>query len=185
MFGQTRKVSWSATISLGGVTYSVPHTLADETVWARVEGDEVVVVHVGPAGPVEVARHRRSTPGQPQILDEHYPPRPAGALDRRPRPQSAAERAFLGIGPGAERWLLEAAAAGTPRVRLKMAEAVELAALHGAAAVDDALGTAALVGRFAEGDLASLLANTPAATGARISEHHSLQPGTAAWQALR
>jgi transposase len=33
VFGETRKVSWSATISYGGVTYSVPHTLADETVW--------------------------------------------------------------------------------------------------------------------------------------------------------
>ncbi|MFQ5503003.1 MAG: hypothetical protein ACE5EQ_12010, partial [Phycisphaerae bacterium] len=32
-FGVTRKVSWSATISFGGVTYSVPHTLAGEDVW--------------------------------------------------------------------------------------------------------------------------------------------------------
>ena len=29
-FGQTRKVSWTSTISFGGVTYSVPHTLADQ-----------------------------------------------------------------------------------------------------------------------------------------------------------
>src|SRR5579862_4282740 len=35
-FGETRRVSWSATISYGGVMYSVPHTLADQTVWARV-----------------------------------------------------------------------------------------------------------------------------------------------------
>jgi hypothetical protein len=39
-FGQTRRVSWSATISYGGVMYSVPHTLAEEVVWARVDGDE-------------------------------------------------------------------------------------------------------------------------------------------------
>ena len=29
-FGETRKVSWSSTISYGGVTYSVPHTLVDD-----------------------------------------------------------------------------------------------------------------------------------------------------------
>jgi hypothetical protein len=45
VFGETRKVSWSATISFGGVTYSVPHTLVDETVWVRVDGDEIVVTH--------------------------------------------------------------------------------------------------------------------------------------------
>ena len=45
-FGETRKVSWSSTISYGGVTYSVPHTLADQTVWVRVDGDEIVATHV-------------------------------------------------------------------------------------------------------------------------------------------
>ncbi len=32
VFGDTREVSWSATISFGRVPYSVPHTLADEAV---------------------------------------------------------------------------------------------------------------------------------------------------------
>ena len=44
VFGETRRVGWSATISYGGVSYSVPHGLADETVWVRVDGDEVVAV---------------------------------------------------------------------------------------------------------------------------------------------
>ena len=85
-FGETRKVSWSSTISFGGVTYSVPHTLADETVWVRVDGEEIVVVHCAPTGPVEVARHQRSTPGHPMIDDAHYPPRPTGPLGRQPQP---------------------------------------------------------------------------------------------------
>src|SRR5205823_3006053 len=76
VFGETRKVSWSATISYGGVLYSVPHTLADETVWVRVDGDEIVVTHCATSGAVEVARHSRSTPGHPMINDAHYPPRP-------------------------------------------------------------------------------------------------------------
>ena len=41
--GETRKVSWNSTISFGAVTYSVPHTRADETVWVRVDGDHLVV----------------------------------------------------------------------------------------------------------------------------------------------
>jgi hypothetical protein len=78
-FGETRKVGWQSTISVGGALYSVPSTLVDERVWARVDGTELVVVHVdSPAGPREVARHQLTTPGRPSIRDEHYPPRRAG-----------------------------------------------------------------------------------------------------------
>lgn len=40
-------------------------------------------MHVGPNGPVEVARHLRATPGSPKTIDAHFPPAPAGALDRQ------------------------------------------------------------------------------------------------------
>ena len=100
-FGQTRKVSWQSTISVGGALYSVPSTLVDERVWARVDGSELVIVHADSAdGPREVARHALTTPGRPSIHDEHYPPRPAGALERKPRAGSRDERAFLAIGAG-------------------------------------------------------------------------------------
>ena len=184
VFGETRKVSWSSTISFGAVTYSVPHTLADETVWVRVDGDQVVVVHCAPSGPVEVARHQRSTPGHPMIDDAHYPPRPAGPLGRRPKPTSAAETEFLAIGDGARTWLVEAAAAGTSRMKTKMAQAVDLARLHGQMRVDWALGHAAMFGRFADGDLASILAAHPPGQRRRADDVHSLQPGTAAWGRL-
>ena len=90
--------------------------------WARTDGDELIVVHGDtPDGPREVARHRLTTPDRPAILDEHYPPRPPGALERRPRARSAEEQAFLAIGPAAEQSLISAAAAGAYRVRRKMA----------------------------------------------------------------
>ena len=183
-FGETRKVSWSSTISYGGVTYSVPHRLIDDLVWVRVDGDEIVAVHVSPAGAVEVARHRRSTPGTPVIDDAHYPPRPAGALARQPKATSAAEAEFLAIGEGARTWLVEAAAAGTSRVKVKMTEAVSLARLHGTDRVDWALGHAAMFCRFAEGDLASILEANPPGDGRRAADAHSLQTGTAAWGRL-
>jgi transposase len=190
-FGQTRRVCWDATISVDGVRYSVPHQYVDERVWARWAGDELVVTVVDENGPVEIARHRRGQRGRPQIRDEHYPSdhptRTGTAGDRVPRASNAAEAAFLVIGDGAAAWLVEAAATGAVRVRSKMADAVALAKLHGAAAVDQALGTAALAGRFAEHDLAAILDHQltsspgPASDPIRTSETHSLQPGTAGW----
>ncbi len=112
-FGQTRKVDRQSTISVGSAIYSVPSTLVEERVWARTHGSELIVVHVdSPEGPREVARHALTTPGSPSIKDEHYPPRPAGALERTPRARSREEQAFLAVGPGAEAWLVKAAAEG-------------------------------------------------------------------------
>ena len=186
-FGQTRKVNWQSTISVGGAIYSVPHTLVDERVWARIDGSELIVVHVdGPAGPREVARHPLTTPGRPALRDEHYPPKPAGALDRKPRARSLEERAFLALGDGAERWLIAAAAAGTPRVRRKMAEAIDLAKLHGTEQVEQALAACAQAGRFADGDLQAILAHRQRAAviplPLRASEASSLQRSTRSWE---
>jgi hypothetical protein len=175
-------------ISVGGALYSVPHTLIDERVWARTDGSELIVVHVDePAGPREVARHGLTTPGRPSVQDEHYPPRPAGALERKPRARSDEERAFLALGDGAEAWLIRAAAEGAQRVRRKMAEAVDLAKLHGNQDVDRALGTCADAGRFGDGDLASILAHQQASSGELIlfpvrSEERSLQRSTRSWK---
>jgi transposase len=185
-FGQTRRVGRQSTISVGGALYSVPSKLVDERVWARVDGGELVIVHAdGPDGPREVARHQLTTPGRPSVKDEHYPPRPAGALERRPLARSAEEQAFLAIGPSAETWLVAAAAAGSTRLRRKVAEAVDLAKLHGAGDVDDALRAAADAGRFGDGDLAAILAHHGAQViqlPVRASEQQSLQRSTRSWE---
>jgi transposase len=187
-FGQTRRVSWQSTISVGGAIYSVPSKLVDERVWARAESAEMVIVHADSAqGPREVARHALTTPGQPRICEEHYPPRPAGALERRPRAQGAQEEAFLAIGSGAQAWLTAAAAVGTSRLRRKVCEAVDLAKLHGHEVVDDALRCAAQAGRFGEGDLAAILAHQHDSAKviefpARAPEQQSMQSSTAAWE---
>jgi len=185
-FGRPRTVGANTpVIMLDDCEYSVPHRLRTEVVWARYHGDDVVVVHVGPSGPVEVVRHERTTPGNPRYIDEHFGPAPEGPLNRTPRASNGAEAAFLSLGAGAALWLTEAAAAGVTRPKPKMAEAVALAALHGTAAVDWALGHAALTGRFAEGDLAAIIAHQASANpgeARRASEDHTLQPGTSAWE---
>jgi len=86
--------------------------------------------------------------GQPQYLDEHFGPAPEGPLHRSPKAKTKAEADFLAIGDGAALWLIEAGAAGTVRPRVKMANAVSLAALHGSEAVDRALAEAAVLGPF-------------------------------------
>ena len=102
----------------------------------------------------------------------------------RPKPTSAAEAELLAIGDGARTWLIEAAAAGTSRMKTKMAQGVDLARLHGQMRVDWALGHAAMFGRFADGDLASILAADPPGQRRRADDVHSPQPGTAAWGRL-
>jgi hypothetical protein len=191
VFGETRKVSWQSTVSVGGAVYSVPHELVNQRVWVRAGGDELIVVAAdGPAGAKEVARHALTTPGRPSVQDEHYPPKPEGPLARRPRARGADETAFLRIGEGAERWLRRAAGEGVAQVRRKMAEAVDLAKLHGTEPVNRALQTCANAARFADGDLARILAHQQqAGDGGELlpfprGEEASLQASTRVWEGL-
>ena len=202
-FGTTRVVPANTPmVTFESGQYSVPHklegtdatggrSLLGSTVWVRTQGvgaeEQVVIVYVSDDGPVEVARHARATPGTPKINDDHFPPQPAGPLDRRPRAKNPAEVEFLDLGEGAALWLVEAAAAGTPRMRVKMSEALALAKLFDPVEVDWALGHAAVHGRFAEADLSSILdhhASRPTAGEHRASEDASLTQGTSAWARL-
>ena len=125
-------------------------------------------------------------PGSPAIDDAHF-------LDHREKipgeytikARSAAETEIIGIGIGAHAWLLEAAAAGTARMTVKMAEAVALAKISGLTEVDRALGEAAPYGRFATEDLATLLGAANHRTASRkADEKTSLVQGTAGWAAI-
>jgi hypothetical protein len=182
--GVTRTVDGMSLVTFEGGQYSVPHQLAGQVVHVRRHGEQVVIAHASPAGVAEVARHQLTTPGSPRVEDAHYPPAPPGALARVPKARTEAEARFLAIGGGAGLWLAEAAAAGTRRVRAKMAGAVQLAALHGSPVVDRALGQAAAAGRFGEHDLAAILAHQAATAQGetcRAGETASLAQGTGAW----
>ena len=195
-FGLTRTVAAKTPmVAFEGGQYSVPHILQGTSmlgqgVWVRTHGvgedERVIIVHVGDGGPVEIARHARATPGSPRLDDAHFPPAPAG-LAREPKPRTSAESEFLALGQGARLWLTEAAAAGTARMRVKMADAVATAKLADAGEVDWALGHAAVNARFGEHDLAAILdyqARTRGGPLHRAGEDHSLTQGTASWAAL-
>jgi transposase len=187
--GEERTVDDDQTIRFGSVRYSTPPGHAGRRVWCRVAGEELVITARTSGGLAEIARHALSVPGSPRILDEHYPGHPGGNGPRqpRPRPRTAEEVAFLAIGEGAHRWLIEAAAAGAPRIRSKMARAVELATLVGADKADAALGLAAIAGRFADDDLPAILDHLAmqGAAGDVVAadEARSAQPGTSGWPA--
>ena len=163
-FGTTRVVPANTPmVTFESGQYSVPHQLLGATVWVRVHGvgadEQVVIVHVGagragrgrPPPPRHPGHARRSTTSTSR-------PQPAGAAGAAAHePKNAAEAEFLALGEGARLWLIEAAAAGTTKMRVKMAEALALAKLFDPAEVDWALGHAAVHGRFAEADLASIL----------------------------
>jgi len=177
-------------VSFENAQYSVPSHLLGAKVFVRSHGtgpdEQVIIVHHGPTGPVEVARHGRARPGSPAVIEEHFP----GTSTRTPgdyavKARTAGEAEFLAIGAGAKTWLVEAAAAGTGRMNMKMAEAVTLAKIAGTESVDRALGDAALHGRFAHGDLPSILnANIRRTTTHAANETRSLTQGTSAWAGL-
>lgn len=194
-YGVTRRVgSTIPVVQFAAGEYSVPEAYAGETVWVREQDDEVVVVVLdqerrgSPGGAREIARHRRTGPGQPRHDPAHFGPAPAGPLQRLPRATSAEEAAFLALGPGASAWLQAAAAMGAGRLRAKLARAVELAHLHGVSAVNAALAVAAERERFGEEDLASLLRHQATVRPGvpdqpqQASDAHSLQGGTASWR---
>jgi transposase len=189
--GQSRRVDADdRTVRFGSVRYSTPPGFEGAECWCRVEGEELVIVARAPDGLCEIARHRLSTPGNPRILDVHYPEhRPGGPHPPRPRPRTPAERDFLALGPGAERWLVAAAAKGVGRIPTKMGQALALARFAGAERVERALGLAAQAGRFGEDDLRLILAHLDRvelapAPAPPPSERHSAQPGTGAWAGL-
>ncbi|WP_246296393.1 IS21 family transposase, partial [Arthrobacter wenxiniae] len=149
-------------VTFNNAMYSVPSHLLGQKVFVRSHGtgpdEKVIIVHHTPAGPVEVARHGRARPGSPAINDGHFPGHVQKVPgDYTPRARTGAEAEFLAIGGGAVAWLKEAAAVGAQRMNQKMAEAVSLAKIAGVIDVDRALGTAAIHGRFAHGDLSSIL----------------------------
>lgn len=104
--GMTRIVNTDQTIRFGSVRYSTPPGLVGSEVWVGVAGTVPVIVADldalsvrqgwadGRAGLAEVARHRLSTPGTPQIDIAHYPdhPQDPDGAPRAPSPDRATVR---------------------------------------------------------------------------------------------
>jgi len=166
--GVIRKVDRLATVRFGSARYSVPYALVGVEVSVAALDGEVVIQQ----GVTEVARHALVSPGEVAICDEHY-----GGARARPsravRPRTAAEVAFLGLGPIAEAFLRAAAAAGTARLETELGEIAGLADAWGRETLVTALDRATRFRRFRAADVRAILVAgagvpTPTAAGAPL-----------------
>src|SRR2546425_1215438 len=128
--------------------------LAGQDVEIVAHEDLVVIRHAG----VEIVRHAVVGPSEVAL----------GALasaSRQPargvRPRTAAEVAFIGLGPAAEAFLRSAAAAGTLRLEHELAGIVELVAVWSREAVIGALERATRFRRFKASDVRAILEAGP------------------------
>lgn len=154
--GEARKVDKLSTVRIGSARYSVPRELVGRSVEVIVTGAEVVIEHAGDV----VARHQLIGPGEVSIIDEHYGgPRRGPA--RAVRARSGSERAFLALGPVAERFLRDAAAAGVTKLGTELGLIVALEAAWGRDALVAALERAVAFRRFKATDVRSILEAGP------------------------
>jgi transposase len=152
--GEHRKVENRGSIRFGSARYLVPKTLVGEWVDVCAQEDQVVISYAG----AEVVRHDPVPPGEVAFGGLADP-------DRRPargiRPRTAAEVAFLGLGPAAAAFLRNAAAAGTLRLEHDLAAIVDLVAVWGREAVSGALERATRFRRFKASDVRAILEAGP------------------------
>jgi transposase len=151
----TRKVDKLSCVRFGSARYSVPNRLIGVRV-AVVEADGRLLICDLATGEI-VADHAPVAPGEASICDEHYGgPRPAPR--RAARPRTAAEKAFLALGPAAETWLTGSAASGNTRLAADLAELAALGAAHGTGTLLAALQRATQFRRWRAEDVRSILA---------------------------
>jgi transposase len=156
--GEPRKVDRTGMVRFGAGRYAVPSDLVGQVVLVRAEEGAVIVVRSGPAGDVEVARHRTVGPGEVALgtfADEARRP------TRGVRPRTATEVAFLGLGGAAEAFLRAAAAAGTLRLETELAGIVALDAAWGRDVLLRALQRATTYRRFSATDVRAILEAGP------------------------
>jgi transposase len=150
--GERRRVDKLATVRIGSARYSVPRELVGVDVMVIAANGEVLIERDGEL----VARHLLVAPGEVSIIDEHYGG-PRRGPTRAARPRSGSEKAFLALGPIAEAFLRDAAAAGTNKLASELAAIVDLQAAWGPDELVAALERARTFRRFRSADVRSIL----------------------------
>jgi transposase len=148
--GELRKVDRLGMVRFGSGRYAVPEHLVGEDVEIVAHEDLVVIRHAG----AEVIRHTPVGPGEVAFGALVDPTRqPARGV----RPRTAAEVAFLGLGPAAEAFLRAAAAAGTLRLEHELKDIADLEAVWGRPVVIRAFERATRFRRFKAADVRAIL----------------------------
>jgi hypothetical protein len=167
--GELRKVDRLGMVRFGSGRYAVPEHLIGTDVEIMAHDDVVVIRQAG----TEVIRHAAVGPGEVALgtlADTQRQP------TRGVRPRTAAEVAFLGLGPAAETFLRSAAAAGTLRLEHELREIADLEAVWGRTTVIHALERATRFRRFKAADVrAILLAGSGLPTPVRAGQQLKLE----------
>jgi hypothetical protein len=152
----TRRVDRLSCVRFGSARYSVPVRLIGARVMVRVDDGRLLAV-ITETGEI-AAEHMLVPPGEASVRDEHYGgPRP-DAPRRAVRPKTAAEKQFCALGPVAEAFITGAAASGSTRLGVELAELNTLRAAHGEAEFLAALDRAVAFSRWRAADVRSILA---------------------------
>ena len=163
-----RKVDKLSCIRFGSGRYSVPNEHIGRNVQVLVRDKVVEVVFLGEI----IASHDLVAPGEASVLDEHYGgPRPAP--QRGVRPKTTGEKAFVALGPVAEEFIKQAAAAGATKLAADLTELSALEAAHGRDVLVAALERAVEFSRFRSSDVRAIIeagqaAPRPAAPGQAV-----------------
>jgi len=163
-----RKVDKLSCIRFGSGRYSVPNEHIGRNVQVLVRDKVVEVVFLGEI----IASHDLVAPGEASVLDEHYGgPRPAP--QRGVRPKTTGEKAFVALGPVAEEFIKQAAAAGATKLAADLTELSALEAAHGRDVLVAALERAVEFSRFRSSDVRAIIeagqaAHRPAAPGQAV-----------------
>lgn len=153
---ELRKVDKLSCVRFGSARYSVPNRLLGSMVEV-LAGPEGVTILAPGTGEV-LAEHPLMAPGEASVLASHYGrPRPNAPV-RKVTARTAAEQAFMALGPVAEQWLRSAAASGNTRLGPELAELAALEAAHGRDALVAALERAITFGRWRASGVRSILA---------------------------
>ncbi|MDN6534590.1 MAG: IS21 family transposase [Yaniella sp.] len=189
--GQVRSVPVKTPmVTYDHVQYSVPYRYMGAKVMVRedrVNDTLVITARDGDGLTRHIASHRLGARGEIIIDDAHFPPNTAsGPQHRAIIPKSVLEKQFVAIGEGAAAYLRAAAADGTPRLKERLPLLTALTTTWPTPAVNDALATAAGVGRFLVADVESILQRAPVTvTQPRdTAAQRSLAQGTAGWHQL-
>ena len=163
--GALRKVDRLSCVRFAAARYSVPMRLIGTKVAVAEAGGRLLVTD--PATGEVLAEHAPVAPGEASVLDEHYGgPRPEPR--RAVRPKTAAEKAFVTLGPAAEAFIAGSAASGNSRLASDLGELAALRAAHGDAALAAALERAVAFRRWRASDVRDILA-----AGAGVPEPRS------------
>jgi hypothetical protein len=152
---ELRKVDKLSTVRFASARYSVPNRMLGQSVEV-IATDQHLTIIVPSTGQV-LAEHILCAPGGSSIVDEHYGRVRPTSPGRKVRPRSAAETAFLALGPVAETWLRSAAASGNTRLGPELEQLAALQAAHGPNALLSALERAVRFDRWKAAGVRSIL----------------------------